>query len=868
MMPQTLEQKITTLFEYGNSRPDIPLYLKDNLNPNFELRPYQIEAFSRFLFYLNNDKLRQKPAQILFHMATGSGKTLIMAGTILHLYNQGYRNFLFFVNSTNIINKTRDNFLNPLSLKYLFSETISYGDKKVTIREVDNFQAGNEEDINIVFSTIQGLHSRLNTPRENSITYDDFTDKRFVLISDEAHHINVDTRRGRLTREEQEEIVSWESTVNRIYRSNNENILLEFTATVDLSNQEIAAKYSDKIIFDYPLKQFRIDGYSKEVKVLQSDVPLMQRALQAIILSQYRRKVFEKNKKAIKPVLLFKSKTIAESKSFYSEFIEAIRNLKKTDLSSIQKSTYTTLKMCFEYFKDNVITIENLIQELKNDFAEEKCIEVNSKEESESKQIAVNTLEDEKNEYRAVFAVDKLNEGWDVLNLFDIVRLYETRDADTKTGKPGSTTISEAQLIGRGARYCPFQIETSHPKFQRKYDNDLTNELRICEELYYHSAYNPKYIHELHNALHEIGIKEKNAKEIQLELKMDFKESDFYKNGSIFKNEQIRYDRSGLFSLPNTITEKRFHVNLQTGTVQSSAIFDDTSSAIISKKQKDYNIKDFGIPVLRKAISRLEFYRFNNLKSFLPNIASITYFITSPNYLGKIKVEVEGSEDKINSVTPDDKLKITVQILQNISETLQSDKIEYNGTKEFKPYDISKIFKDKKLNIVVNDSSDQEYGVPQSQTLNQELRIDLSQKDWYAFSDNYGTSEEKYLIKYIDKTYEQLKKQYSEIYLVRNERHFQLYNFDDGKPVEPDFVLFLKKKDGEETLHYQVFIEPKGEHLLEHDAWKESFLKSLKKNHRINVLWKTKKYTIWGMPFYNEAQRKTEFENAFNELME
>ena len=30
-------------------------------------------------------------------------------------------------------------------------------------------------------------------------------------------------------------------------------------------------------------------------------------------------------------------------------------------------------------------------------------------------------LEDKNNEYRAIFAVDKLNEGWDVLNLFDIV---------------------------------------------------------------------------------------------------------------------------------------------------------------------------------------------------------------------------------------------------------------------------------------------------------------------------------------------------------------------------------------------------------------------------------------------------------------
>ncbi len=299
-MPQTLEQKISAYIELGNTLPEIPLYLKNNLNPNFELRPYQVEAFGRFLYYLGNDKLKQKPAQLLFHMATGSGKTLIMAGAILHLYNQGYRNFLFFVNSTNIINKTRDNFLNPLSSKYLFSEIISFGDKKVSVREVDNFQAVNEEGINIVFSTIQGLHSRLNTPRENSLTSDDFENKKIVLLSDEAHHINVDTKRGKLTKEEQEEIVSWEGTVNRIFRASPDNILLEFTATIDMANPDITAKYSDKIIFDYPLKQFRKDGYSKEVKVLQSDIPLIQRALQAIILSQYRRKVFEKYKKSIK----------------------------------------------------------------------------------------------------------------------------------------------------------------------------------------------------------------------------------------------------------------------------------------------------------------------------------------------------------------------------------------------------------------------------------------------------------------------------------------------------------------------------------------------------------------------------------------
>jgi len=61
--------------------------------------------------------IRSKPRQnhqLLMHMATGSGKTMMMAGLIAYLYAKGYRKFLFFVNSTNIINKTRDNFLNPL----------------------------------------------------------------------------------------------------------------------------------------------------------------------------------------------------------------------------------------------------------------------------------------------------------------------------------------------------------------------------------------------------------------------------------------------------------------------------------------------------------------------------------------------------------------------------------------------------------------------------------------------------------------------------------------------------------------------------------------------------------------------------------
>jgi len=869
---QTLNQILDAALKFGGPefyKSRVPSCIYTNLRDGYGRRPYQQEAFGRFVFYLNEYHERPKgvPIQLLYHMATGSGKTLIMAGLIIYLYEKGYRNFLFFVNSANIIDKTRDNFFNTASTKYLFSDNISIGDKQIRIKEVDNFQAANKEDINIVFSTIQGLHSRLNTPKENSLTYDDFENKSIVLISDEAHHINAETKIGSdLGAEEREEIISWEGTVNRIFNANSGNILLEFTATADLSMPEIEAKYNDKLIYDYPLKQFRKDGYSKEVKVLQADLPPFDRALQGVLLSQYRRKVFEKYKKLIKPVILFKSKTIKESQSFFKEFAIGIKNLKISDLQKIKKSKPdAVIKRVFQYFEANNISFDNLITELKEDFAAEKLISVNSKDESEQKQLAVNSLEDESNEYRAVFAVDKLNEGWDVLNLFDIVRLYDTRDA--KQGKPGKTTMSEAQLIGRGARYCPFQISSDQSAYTRKYDFDIDNELRICEELYYHSAYNPRYIDELNTALEEIGIKAKEINEIDLELKDSFKQTTFYKTGYIFINKQIKYDRSGIFSLPSSLVDTTHKVSLKTGFTKSSIVFDKQEVASSFKTQLIKPLQFLGIPVIRKAINKLDFYQFSNLRSYFNNLSSISEFVNSTDYLGKIVIEIEGTEENLNNLSQTDKLNIATDVLRNIADVISSSNTEFQGTKEFKPYLLKDKIKNKKVHISIDEYSDKESGIPQSSSKNSNLRLDLSKKDWYVFTDNYGTSEEKYLVKFINQTYDKLKSKYSEIYLVRNERHFKIYNFEDGKPFEPDFVLFLRNPKSKIFVQYQVFIEPKGAHLIASDKWKENFLMSLKNEHKLEELWKNSKYIIWGMPFFNESG-KVNFEKDFNKLFD
>lgn len=139
---------------------------------------------------------------------------------------------------------------------------------------------------------------------------------------------------------------------------------------------------------------------------------------------------------------------------------------------------------------------------------EQRLLLIDGNNIDSDKQIRLNSLEDKDNEIRAIFAVDMLNEGWDVLNLFDIVRLYDTRDA--RNGAPGKTTIREAQLIGRGARYYPFVVDNPEQKYVRKFDNNENEELRLIEQLHYHSASNPKYIQEIRQALVTSGLMDEN----------------------------------------------------------------------------------------------------------------------------------------------------------------------------------------------------------------------------------------------------------------------------------------------------------------------------------------------------------------------
>jgi type III restriction enzyme len=90
-MPRTLREDFDTVWDLGYISKTVPDTIRKNLNPRFELREYQEQAIMRFIYYLEDYPKRVEPTQLLFHMATGSGKTLIMAAAILYLFEKGYR---------------------------------------------------------------------------------------------------------------------------------------------------------------------------------------------------------------------------------------------------------------------------------------------------------------------------------------------------------------------------------------------------------------------------------------------------------------------------------------------------------------------------------------------------------------------------------------------------------------------------------------------------------------------------------------------------------------------------------------------------------------------------------------------------------
>lgn len=820
----------------------IPNGISDNLK--YSIRPYQEEAFKRYLYTEQEDfdEKPKKPLHLLYNMATGSGKTMVMAGLILHLYEQGYRNFLFFVNSNNIIQKTKENFLNPQASKYLFTDKIVIDGKEVLIKEIDNFDEADDRNINIKFVSIQMLTSGLLlNVRENGLSFEDFEDRKLVLIGDEAHHNNADV---------------WGDLVEKIHQMNLENILLEFTATLDYESQKIVEKYQDKVIYKYDLAQFRLDKYSKEINLIRSLYDEQERIIQALILNHYRQELATSHNVNLKPVILFKAKrTIAESEQNKVNFHKLIENFSEDQIEKIQKtSTVGIVQKAFEFFNQKGISTTEIVKRIQSNFREENCLSANNDKEAEKNQILLNTLEDENNPIRAIFAVQKLNEGWDVLNLFDIVRLYDGRDG--RAGNPGKTTLSEAQLIGRGARYYPFTIEDGQDKFTRKYDDDVSNDLKTLEELYYHTKEDSKYISELKKALVDSGIYEddENLVKKQLTLKFEFKETDFYRDGQVFFNKKIPKSFDNVKSFADLGVAKQNHRHtLSSGVGRMSSAFFEMENPTSNDeviKSRDIKLSDIPKHTIRFALSQFPFFHFDHLTKFFPNIESLSDFIEGEDYLAGLEITFRGTPDRVKTISNFDYLQALSGLLQSIESEIKNSSTEYEGSNYIKK-PVHEVFKDKEIRV--NKYDERANG-------QEDL---VANEPWYVYNANYGTSEEKQFVELFSRRFEGLNQKFENIYLIRNERELKIFD-KQGRAFEPDFLLFCKQRDGDQ-LTFQVFIEPKGNGFIAKDKWKEDFLEEIRTEKKTIEI-HTDKYLITAVPFYN-YDKENEFKQSLEDVL-
>ncbi|MGL2858563.1 DEAD/DEAH box helicase family protein, partial [Helicobacter pylori] len=438
---------------------------------------------------------------------------------------------------------------------------------------------------------------------------------------------------------------------------------------------------------------------------------------------------------------------------------------------------------------------------------------------------------------RVIFSVDKLNEGWDVLNLFDIVRL--------KNKASQKDTTKDAQLIGRGARYYPFSYNDLKPNqiefYQRKFD--LFNPLSTLERLDYHAIYDSEFIAKLNNELQDLGLGFVNEKQtIPLTPTKRFK-CYYASNTKDKKKNLFNKDYTG----PVKVKLQSLHVPLFAFGVREKKVDfkeenkGDTTYYIphtLDKIPLNYflkalNLKNLDFKTLKKAFKK---HAFNNKVGFIER------------YISPLKTNFHK-----NQKFDDNKilLKLAVYIIENLKDTL---------LKEQDKYDVSAL-------------ELKEFETHNRSLSASELEKDIPLYEWLLFKDmrKLDSDLERDFLDFINKHKEVLDKKFKEWCVLRNDHFTELKVFCNienspyyAQGFEPDFILFAQTHS-DEFLGFTCYMEAKGEHLEPSNAWKKEFLEMLEnatlKSHN-------KKLHLKGLPFFTLHNNKAvndEFATAFHQ---
>lgn len=619
--------------------------------------------------------------------------------------------------------------------------------------------------------------------------------------------------------------------------------------------------------------------------------------IRALLISEYRAHIASDNGVYLKPVILFKSKTTAESKENFNKFNKMIENLSALDIKkqfskregADDSKIWSAVRKYFEGRE------EQIAQKIALDFdvsTRAVLLHDGTNTRAADQPRLLTTLEESDNSVRAIFAVNMLNEGWDVLNLFDIVRLYDTRDGKQQkdgTYVPGKTTTSEVQLIGRGARYYPFSYGDAD-KYKRKFDNDVENPMRVMEEMHYHCKHNPQYLSELQKTLRDGGIPV-NSKIYVMEMTERCKEEgSVFSKKLVFENERVtksvirKLEPQRPLTTAFDFSDRSVKVKVAIGDTKEVRIFKEEKGAKNGGKGSDDDfpykyilgdMSELDDSVIRRAINSNKHFTFESIQKAYPDTKSVKEFMDT---LKKVQILSNVKEDEKNREVL---LHLTEEVLFTVQRDLVMESNKTYGTKDFYAHKTMSRFAKKIIRKKIKDSKQNEF--------------DFGDKDWCVYKNGLYTDDEKSFLDWFndlmktgsDGFNDLTKKGWSEVYLARNEKAVKIYN-EGGRGFEPDFVLFAKK-DG---IDYAFYIEVKGNWAKNYDTgsfdkeeWKEEFLLSLEKvnksahkdkdsgrllcieckeNNFIKV--ECEKWRLEGLPFYNKDE-KEKFDSEFKQKL-
>jgi len=428
--------------------------------------------------FLNTLPLPDKLSGVC-HMATGTGKSyVIFAVAYLSILLGKVDRVLVLTPSSTIIKEgLREKFSDYLfgTVGQRLKEKLPTRYKNKTVKLLKRNEA--PEDSAIMVENINGVFQYFNDKDRNSIHEFFSSSEEVLVLSDEVHHaysrldfnnsgvsLSEDINVGGRQTEKQDE-VRW---MKFIHDAEAEKIKrhIGFTGTPYNSND-----FFTDVIFNYSIKRAVDERYIKEIdSLIEYDEEINEnQRFEQIIQTQEKNTTdyaYKENERPqVKPITVFISKSIASAERHAENFAEILA----------------------KHLRDHVDAYKDMPLAQVTGIAREKVITVTSTS-SDAVEKKFNNIEEHdpnkvggKVEY--VFSVERLTEGWDADNVFQIVPMEE---------RAFNSKLLISQVLGRGLRIprkvragdiaqnYPELTVTNHESFSSQID-DLLNQVTQSE---------------------------------------------------------------------------------------------------------------------------------------------------------------------------------------------------------------------------------------------------------------------------------------------------------------------------------------------------------------------------------------------------